>query len=257
MAVFLRPTLPVAASVVQNARITSVAIAAALTMSISSPSLAYQVTGDVAGGGTISGQVVFHGTVPMKSVIVNKDATVCGASREDPLLLVGPGQGVAETIVYLAEVPSGKAWPDAGKKPVLDNIKCRFEPAIQVVQPGSIDVGNKDPVLHNTHGYYRKRTAFNLALPNQNQDIAAELMKTGTVRVDCDAHGWMEGWVIVRDNPYYAITGADGKFSITGVPPGTYNLVTLQPYSTLIEQPVTVTAGKSTDLTIELKAAPL
>jgi hypothetical protein len=212
MAVILRPASSISKPMAETARIAPFAIGAALalTISISSPSLAYEVTGDVAGGGTISGQVVFHGTVPMKSVIVNKDPAVCGASREDPLLVVGPGQGVAETIVYLAEVPSGKAWPADGKKPVLDNVKCRFEPAIQVIQPGSLDVGNKDPVLHNTHGYYGKRTAFNLALPNQDQNIATELMKTGTVRADCDAHGWMEGWVIVRDNPYYAITGADG-----------------------------------------------
>ena len=217
---------------------------------------AYKVTGPVTNGGTITGQVVFHSTVPMKQVIVNKDPTVCGASREDPLIVVGPGQGVADTLVYLAGVPSGKDWPADGKKPVLNNVKCRFEPGMQVIRAGALDVGNKDPVLHNTHAYYGKRTAFNMALPNQNQVISTQLPKAGTVRVDCDAHGWMEGWIIVRDNPYYALTGADGKFTITGIPPGTYNLVTLQPYSILIEQPVTVVAGKASNLTIELKAAP-
>jgi uncharacterized protein (DUF2141 family) len=48
------------------------------------------------------------------------------------------------------------------------------------------------------------------------------------VRVDCDAHGWMEGWIYVVDNPYYAITGSDGKFSITDVPPGDYTLIAIQ-----------------------------
>ena len=67
-------------------------------------------------------------------------------------------------------------------------------------------------MLHNTHGYYGKRTAFNLALPNEGQRIPTELPRAGAVRVDCDAHGWMEGWIYVVDNPYYAVTGADGKF---------------------------------------------
>ena len=118
--------------------------------------------------------------------------------------------------------------------------KCRFEPDVQVIRAGPLDVVNSDPVLHNTHGYYGKRTAFNLALPNKGQRIPAELTRPGTVRVDCDAHGWMEGWIYVVDNPYYAITGADGKFTITDVPPGTYKLVAMQPFTGPVEQPVTV-----------------
>jgi hypothetical protein len=138
------------------------------------------------------------------------------------------------------------------KKQELDNVKCQFQPDIQVIRPGKIDIVNTDPVLHNTHGYYGRRTAFNTALPNQNQGITVELLKTGTVRVDCDVHGWMEGWIYVRDNPYYAITGADGKFSIADVPPGTYTLVLLQPYAGIKEQTVTVTADKPLALTMEL-----
>ena len=83
--------------------------------------------------------------------------------------------------------------------------------------------------------------------------IPTELKRAGEVRVDCDAHGWMEGWVYVVDNPYFAITGADGKFSIADVPPGTYTLVAVQPFTGPIEQPVTVTGGQAADLIIELK----
>jgi plastocyanin len=218
--------------------------------------LSYEEIATTGDGGTVSGQVVFHGTVPTRQIIPNKDLETCGGAREDALLAVGAGQGVANTLVYLVDVAKGKSWPAAGKKAELDNVRCRFVPELQVIRPGSIDVVNKDPVLHNTHGYYGRRTAFNTALPNQDQSITAELLKTGTVRVDCDAHGWMEGWVFVRDNPYYAITGGDGKFTIADIPPGTYTLVTLQPYSALVEQSVTVTTGKSTDLTIELKPLP-
>ena len=118
---------------------------------------------------------------------------------------------------------------------------------------GTLDVVNKDPVLHNTHGYYGNRTAFNMAQPNQGQSIPAELTRTGTVRVDCDAHGWMEAWVYVVDNPYFALTDADGKFSITDVPPGTYKLIAIQSFTAPVEQSVTVASGKPTTLSIELK----
>jgi hypothetical protein len=107
-------------------------------------------------------------------------------------------------------------------------------------------------VLHNTHGYYGRRTVFNLALPNQGQTIPTELPRPGEVRIDCDAHGWMEGWIYVVDNPYYAATGADGAYSITDVPPGDYTLVAVHPFTGAMEMPVTVTGGQSTTLDVEL-----
>lgn len=216
------------------------------------PAHSYEV-GTVTGGGTIEGVVRYRGDVPMKKIIPTKDTEVCGAPREDPMIRVGADQAVESAVVYLVEVAAGKAWPEPGKTPELNNVKCRFEPEVQVIAAGPLDVVNKDPVLHNTHGYYGKRTAFNLALPNEGQKIPAELPRAGTVRVDCDAHGWMEGWIYVVDNPYYAVTGADGKFTIADVPPGNYSLVAVQPFTGPMEMPVTVSAGQSAALEIELK----
>jgi hypothetical protein len=207
----------------------------------------------VSGGGTIAGHVVFRGTVPTKKIIPTKDIEVCGEPREDPLIVVGPDQSVQDAVVYLAQVEKGKAWPPAGKPPELDNLHCRFVPNVQVIPTGPLVVVNSDPVLHNTHGYYGKRTAFNMALPNEGQRIPTEVPRPGVVRVDCDAHGWMEGWIYAVDNPYYAITSADGKFTIGDVPPGTYTLVTWQPYTGEMEQKVTVAGGKAEELAIELK----
>jgi MFS family permease len=61
------------------------------------------------------------------------------------------------------------------------------------------------------------------------------------------------GWVYVVDNPYYAVTGPDGKFKITDVPPGEYKLVAVQHYTGPMEMPVKVTASQPTNLEIELK----
>jgi len=219
---------------------------------IALPAQAYEVSA-VTGGGSIEGVVVFRGNVPTKKIIPTKDVEVCGTPRDEPLMRVGANQAVESAVVYLVEVASGKEWPAAGKTPELDNVKCRFDPEVQVIAAGPLDVVNTDPVLHNTHGYYGKRTAFNLALPNKGQRIPVELPRTGTVRIDCDAHGWMEGWIYVVDNPYYAVTGTDGKFFITDVPPGDYKLVAVQPFTGPMEVPVSVAGGKATTLEIELK----
>lgn len=237
---------------VKNHRFFSEVLAIAAISLMAIPAQAYEA-GSVAGGGSIEGAVIYRGNVPTKKIIPTKDVQVCGQPREDPLILVGSTGAVESAIVYLVGVASGKEWPPAQAAAKIDNVKCRFEPQVQVVPVGNLDVVNSDPVLHNTHGYYGKRTVFNMALPNQGQVIPTELPRPGTVRVDCDAHGWMEGWIHVVDNPYYAITGADGRFSITDVPPGDYKLVALQPFTGPMEMSVSVKGGEATNLEIELK----
>lgn len=227
-------------------------VAIVATAISSLPAQAYDVKA-VSDGGTVEGTVTYRGNVPIKKIIPTKDSDVCGGVREEPRIRVDANGAVESAVVYLEGVKAGKAWPEQSKPPTLDNIKCRFEPEVQVIREGGLDVINKDPVLHNTHGYYGKRTAFNLALPNEGQTIPVELNRAGVVRVDCDAHGWMEGWVYVVDNPYYAITGPDGKFKITDVPPGEYEIVAVQSLTGPVEMPVKVTASQPTNLEIELK----
>ena len=212
----------------------------------------YQVAA-VSGGGTIQGKVVYNGSIKKKTVLPTKDKRVCGRVRKEPLILVGDGGAVKDSVVYLKGIESGKPWPEMlTRVPVLDQESCKFHPHVQVARQGSLDIINSDPVLHNTHGYYGKRTAFNVALPEKDQKVTKVLKQPGTVKVDCDAHGWMLGWVHVVDNPYFFQTGDDGTFSITDVPPGDYTLAAWQEWLGEIDIPVTVKAGETTELAIDL-----
>lgn len=216
------------------------------------PAYAYEVVA-VGNGAAIEGKVIFKGAVPVRKIIPTKDREVCGAPRDEPEVLVGPGDAVQDAVVYLKAVAKGKAWGKPDKTPVLDNRDCRFEPAVQVVRPGTIDIHNSDPVLHNTHGFYGRRTAFNVALPDKGLTVPGDVPRPGTVRVECDAHGWMLAHVHVADSPYYALTGKDGSFAIKDVPPGDYTLVVAQPYLGDTELPVSAKGGTTTKLAIELK----
>lgn len=229
------------------------ALVFALPMLTSGPAaFAYEET-SVSDGGTIQGKIVYQGSVPTRKIIPTKDTEVCGGIRDEPEIIVSADKGVKDAVVYLAEVEKGKAWPAMDAPPKLNNEKCVFEPHVQVIPSGILTVTNQDPVLHNTHGFYGKRTAFNMALPNQGQEIPAELERTGTVRIECDAHGWMLGWVFVVENPYYAVTGEDGTFTIADVPPGDYTLIATHEFTGEMEIPVTVTAGQAADVPVELK----
>jgi hypothetical protein len=209
----------------------------------------------VADGGSIKGKVVFNGAVPSKRKIVpTKDREVCGSGvREVDQIMVGPDKGVQEAVVYLAKVEKGKPWPKPAKAPEVENLKCDFVPHVQVLPPGDFVVVNSDPVLHNTKSFFDKTPVFNLALPNQGQRITRSIKRTGVMRIECDAHGWMLGWAYVADNPYYAITPKDGTFTITDVPPGNYTLVAWQEFTGPVETQVTVKPKEATAVTVELK----
>lgn len=206
----------------------------------------------VTDGGTIKGAVIYAGAVPVKS-IVPKDEEICGHAHDEPQIVVGANSGVKDAIVYLEGIPQGKPLQKPAKTPELNNKDCTFVPESQVIFPGPIVIVNSDAVLHNTHGFYGKRTAFNVALPNQGQRITQQLDRPGIVRVECDEHGHMHATIYVADNPYFAVTGADGAFTITDVPPGTYELVVYQRHTGPVETSVTVKPKETVSVSINLK----
>jgi hypothetical protein len=228
--------------------------AVAMLCAAALPAHAYEVVA-VGDGGTIKGKVVYAGAPPSKrKVIPTKDKEACGSGvREVDQILLGADRAVQEAIVYLKSVEKGKAWEKAARTPAIDNVKCDFTPHVQIIPAGELEIVNSDPVLHNTHGFLGKLTVFNVALPNQGQRIKRPLKRPGLVRVECDAHGWMLGWIHVADNPYYALTAKDGTFTLAGVPPGSYTLVAWQEYTGAVETPVTVKAKETAAVTVELK----
>jgi Polysaccharide lyase family 4, domain II len=208
----------------------------------------------VANGGAIKGKVTYTGLVPTRKIIPTKDQEVCGGIRDEQQVIVGPDSGVMDAIVYLKEVPKGKRWDKPKKTPTINNRKCNFEPHVQVMPAGmNLAILNSDPVLHNTHGFLIKATVFNVAMPKQGMRVERPIKKPGIVRVECDAHGWMLAWIYAADNPYYAMTGRDGSFTINDVPPGDYTMVVWQEYTGSMDVPVTVKAKETATVPVEIK----
>lgn len=127
-------------------------------------------------------------------------------------------------MVSLEEITEGKAL-DRKSVATLSNIKCMFEPHVMAVPLRSkLAIVNDDPILHNTHSYLGRRTIFNLALPLKGQTIKKRIKKTGVMTVRCDAHPHMRAYVLAFTHPYYAVTDADGSFTITDIPAGAYTV---------------------------------
>jgi plastocyanin len=195
-----------------------------VTATLVAPAEAYEVV-TVPDGGVLAGVVRFTGTPPrLEPLAVNKNRDVCGDSKESEVLVLGVDRGVRGSVILLEGVTRGKK-PDG--EVVLDNHRCVFVSHVSAVMAGErARVRNSDAILHNTHGFLGKPTVFNLALPNRDQmiEITKRLTRPGAVRVVCDAHPHMTAWIIVHDNPYYAVTDERGAFRIDGIPPGRYKV---------------------------------
>ena len=185
----------------------------------------------VTGGGTIRGQVRLAGAAPkLASLPTGKDEAVCGKEQPTPRLLAGAGGGVANAVVYLESIPSGKPFK---KVPAtIDQKGCRYDPHVVLVPVvPSLGITNSDTVLHNVHACSsdtQRTTLFNIAQPlvGQQTPVAPEKLSTpGFYELSCEAgHPWMSGYLVVAAHPYYAVTGADGSFALSDVPAGTYTV---------------------------------
>jgi plastocyanin len=216
---------------------------------------------EVADGGSISGVVKLSGAppeLPDREVAKNQD--VCdagghGAKPSEAVILGGEGT-LANVVLQLTDITQGKAM-EIPKEAKMDQIACEYTPHVLAVPKGTkVNIYNSDPILHNVHGYLGEATVFNLAMPLQGQKIPKRLIKPGVIKLKCDAgHAWMEAYIVVAENPYYAVTAADGKFTLGDVPPGTYTLRAWHEQLGTMEQKVTVETGATAAADVTYAAA--
>lgn len=202
------------------------------------------------GGGSISGEVKFTGAAPAPKVVkVNKDNEVCGQEKKIVEVAVGADGGLAETLVSVA---AKGAKPTPAKPAVLDQKGCEFHPDVVVMAPGELKIINSDGVLHNIHTFSTANPPINKAQPKFKKEMVEKLEKPELVKVQCDAHSWMHGWIFVTENPT-AVTDDKGAFKLENVPPGKYKVDVVHPVLGKQTKEVEVKAGQDTKVAFELK----
>lgn len=218
-------------------------------------------TASVAADG-VSGVVKFKGTQPAERALPLDPA--CGASfkKANPgkkpttrFYVVGEGGGLGDVLVQIKGLSGG---PAASGKHVIDQKGCEYIPYVSACRAGqTISVLNSDPVLHNVHPQpavagnkeYNKAQLPNGPALDFVYDNPEEFLK-----FKCDVHPWMYSYISVMSHGYFAVTDDNGKFSIAGVPDGTYEISAIHRKAGEVSQKVTVKGGKAdVSLTLEVK----
>jgi plastocyanin len=210
---------------------------------------------NAAAGAAISGTVVFSGRVPdQPKVPVTIDQYICGTEKDGGDLLLSPRKGLKNAVVWIENPPPGGPTPIQTAKVEMDQNGCVFVPRVVVVPAGgTVDFLNSDRLLHNIHATPKLNVSFNRTQP-KSRTIPVTFDKPEIVRINCDLHSWMVGWVVVAAHSYYAITGADGQFTFDNLPPGQYNLQVWHERLGTSQGSVTVVGTQPARVTVEMKA---
>lgn len=185
--------------------------------------------------GTIKGTFTIKGMTPsMKKIVPNKDVEVCGKQElHEEVLVVGKDGGLANALIYALGDAKDANKPMANihesynalkaEAAVLDNKGCRFEPRLAVVWTAQkFTIKNSDPSIgHNSFGQPFANPAFNPLIP-AGGSVTVPLDKPEKLpfKVSCSIHPWMGSYVIVRPDPYAAVSGETGAFEMVNVPVG-------------------------------------
>ena len=182
---------------------------------------------DPATAGAVQGVVTLEGTAPeMTNIQMAADpncARMHSGEVSNEFVIAGEGGTLANAFVYVKSGITGNFSPPS-EPVVLDQKGCMYVPHVIGLQVGqTLEVVNSDETLHNIHATPSNNKEFNIGQPIQGLRTEkvfdnVEIM----VPFKCDVHKWMNSYAGVLDHPYFAITDADGSFSIPDLPPGEY-----------------------------------
>jgi plastocyanin len=204
-----------------------------------------------ANAGAIAVRVSYSGPSDVETIKINKDVKQCGTEARIARVLVGEGQGLANVV---ASVTGLEGRPTA-RTPQLDQRGCQFRPHVLSMQAGEVEILNSDGILHNIHTYSEANPSINKAQPGFKKVMTETFTKPEIIKVTCDVHSWMLGWLVVMPHPYFGVTDERGTTRIEGVPAGSHTVEVW--HETLGKQTrdVTVKPGETTEVVVAMTKA--
>lgn len=219
-----------------------------------------QAPTQLLGTSTITGVVKYIGAPKRRESLNNQmggdevcaAASAAGAVLDETFIIDSATGAVQNVFVYVKDAPKGKYAAPTDVK-VLDQKGCVYMPHALALQTNqTLNILNSDDTTHNVNSMANVNKGFNESMTSGSAKISKKFSKQEIFKIKCDVHGWMGAFVGVFEHPFFAVTAADGSFSIGQLPAGTYTLTAYHEKLKEIETTVTVTVDEGGEQTVEL-----
>jgi plastocyanin len=207
---------------------------------------------------TLRGVVTFEGRRPKPTPINMAADPSCAKQHPTPVLtqdlVTDANGGLQNVIVFVAEGLSEQNFEPPSQPVVLDQKGCMYQPHVLAMQANQrIEVINHDPTSHNIHPLPANNREWNKSEPPGSKAEETFPREEIAIPVKCNIHPWMRGYVAVFKHPYFAVTGKDGSFDLSGLPPGIYTIKVWHEKLGTSTQKITVAANETKTIDFVLK----
>jgi plastocyanin len=209
---------------------------------------------------SITGTVTFAGKSPNLRPLTMDADPMCAKKHSGPvpneLLVLGNGNTMGNIMVWVSKgLPAGKTWPVPQTPVVLDQQGCQYKPHVMGIMVGQpYKILNSDALPHNVHTLPKVNKPFNRAMPATLKEATTKFDRAEPIfQVKCDVHPWMSAYIGVFTHPFFSVTRTDGKYTISGLEPGTYEITAW--HERLGTQTASITVGANDKKSQDFKFA--
>lgn len=210
------------------------------------------------GGATIRGSVHFEGKIPAPKLINMAADPVCARQHASPEMaqeVKADGKGRLENvIVFVSEGLGDQTFAPPSQPAVVEQKGCLYQPHVLAVRANqTVQLVNDDATSHNIHPLPANNREWNKAEPPGSKMEDSFAREEIAIPVKCNVHPWMKGYIAVFKHPFFAVTGKDGNFDLSNLPPGTYTIKAWHEKLGTATQQVTIGGNETKEISFVFK----
>jgi plastocyanin len=210
------------------------------------------------GGATVRGSVRFEGKAPAAKAISMAADPSCAQQHPTPVMaqevMVDAKGDLQNVIVFVSEGLGDRTFDPPSEAAVIEQKGCLYQPHVLAVRANQrLELVNDDPTSHNIHPVPANNREWNKAEPPGSKMEEAFAREEIAIPVKCNVHPWMHGYIAVFKHPYFAVTGRDGGFDLSHLPPGTYTIKAWHEKLGSSTQTLTISANETKEMNFVFK----